>query len=140
MRAPTGPPRHVRERAPRRRTPGGAPRRAALRSLLALHALVLIVGVSGCDQVRDRLRGRDGGVSDSTFVATMAELRLVQTNASLDSAGRAVARQRILQRRGLTPASLERAARALAADPQHAGAVWQAINNRVARAERGEVR
>ena len=109
----------------------------------AVHALVLVISVAGCDQLRDQLSSRfrrhDSGVSDSTFVATMAELRLVQLNASLDSAGRTVARQRILQRRGLTPAALERAARALADDPEHAGAVWQAINAHVARAERGDV-
>jgi hypothetical protein len=70
------------------------------------------------------------GVSDSTFVATIAELRRIQNDASLDSARRVQTRQAVLQRRGLTPDRLEQAARALAGDPERAVAVWQAIDRR----------
>ena len=68
------------------------------------------------------------GMSDSTFVATMAELRKIQEDPTLDSAAQAAARTRVLQSRGLTPRELERAARSLAADPAHAAEVVQAID------------
>lgn len=72
-------------------------------------------------------RAPSSDVSDSTFVATMAELRRVQSGVAADSAARAKERERVLQRRGLTAARLERAARALAADPERASKVFQAI-------------
>ena len=69
------------------------------------------------------------GVRDSTFVATMSDLRRAEATAS-DSAGMAAGRRRILQQRGLTPAQLEAAARKLGDDPDRALAVWQAIERR----------
>ena len=69
------------------------------------------------------------GVRDTTFVATMAELRRAEGTVR-DSAARAAARRRILQQRGLTVDQLERAARVLAADPPRAIAVWQEIERR----------
>lgn len=65
-------------------------------------------------------------VGDSTFVAVMAELRQVQGEAG-DSTSRAARRARVLQSRGLTAASLEQAARDIAADPARANRIFQAI-------------
>lgn len=70
------------------------------------------------------------GVSDSAYVTAMTELRLVQTNATLDSVGRAAARRTVLQRRGLTAEQLERAAEALAGDPERASRLFATIEDR----------
>ena len=70
------------------------------------------------------------GVTDSTFVTAMTELRMVQTNATLDSVGRAAARGSVLQRRGLTLEQLERAAEALADDPERASRLFATIEER----------
>ena len=67
------------------------------------------------------------GVSDSTFVATLAALRRVQNEAGLDSVGRTALRDSILQSRGLTAAALERAARMLAEHPARAQRIWLAV-------------
>ena len=75
-------------------------------------------------------RGRRGasGVSDSTYVATMRELRGVALDTMLDSAGRSTARERILARHHVTAASMQMAARALARNPDHAINVWRQIS------------
>ena len=88
-----------------------------------MHAIVLVMALAACN------RGESSaGMSDSTFVATMAELQKIQEDPTLDSAAQAAARTRVLQSRGLTPEELERAARALAEDPAHAADVVQAID------------
>ena len=88
-----------------------------------MHAIVLVLALAGCD------RGESlAGISDSTFVATMVELRKIQEDPILDSAAQAAARTEVLQSRGLTPEALERAARALADDPAHAADIAQAID------------
>ena len=66
------------------------------------------------------------GVSDSTFVYTMAELRRAE-GSTTDSAALGAARKRILQQRGLTVEVMDRAARALANDPARATALFDAI-------------
>lgn len=70
------------------------------------------------------------GVSDSTFVATMAELRRAEGSTS-DTAAVAAARRRILQQRGLTVEQMDRAARKLANDPPRATALFDAIARRM---------
>jgi hypothetical protein len=100
--------------------------RTFFRRWLALVALVLMAGVSGCR--RDKA---SAGISDSTFVATIAQLHAVNADTSLDSTGRAAARQAVLREQGVTGEALERAARAMAADPEHALVVWTAIEQRV---------
>ena len=88
-----------------------------------MHAIVLVMALSACE------RGESPtGMSDSTFVATMAELRKIQEDPTLDSAAQAAARTHVLQSRGLTPEELERAARSLADDPARAAEVVQAID------------
>lgn len=94
--------------------------------LLCVHVVALAMTLSACE-------GGEGlaGVSDSTFVQTMAELRIVHGRAEIDSAARAAALDSILQRRGLTPEQLEQAARSLAEDPERALELWRAIDRRV---------
>ena len=69
------------------------------------------------------------GVSDSAFVATMAELRRAQ-GTTTDTVALAAMRRRILQQRGLTVEQLDRAGRALANDPQRAADLFDAIDKR----------
>ena len=69
------------------------------------------------------------GVGDSTFVATMAELRRAQ-GSTTDTVVLAAMRRRILQQRGLTVDQLDRAGRALANDPQRAADLFDAIDKR----------
>src|SRR4051812_40005830 len=73
------------------------------------------------------------GVSDSTFVATMAELRRAE-GSTTDTAALGAARRRILQQRGLTVEVMDRAARALANDPDHAADLFDAIEKRAVNA------
>lgn len=75
------------------------------------------------------------GVTDSLFVATLSDLRRIDaTMVASDSAGRAAARQRILQQRGLTVDRLDAAARALAKDPERAVALMRAVDQRAVNA------
>jgi hypothetical protein len=75
-------------------------------------------------------------VSDSTFVRSMSELRLVAQDTSLDSAGRARKRDSVLMAYRLTPATLESAASRLAGNPEHAALLLHAIDTKVATANR----
>jgi hypothetical protein len=89
--------------------------------------IVLILGVMGCDR-----RGSGSGLDDSTFVATMAELRRVHGDTVSSAAQRDSARLKVLQTRGLTPAELDRHARELAEDPERAVELWQAVERKLA--------
>ena len=91
-----------------------------------MHVAALVMALGAC------ARGESStGVSDSTFVATMAELRKIQEDPALDSAARDSARTRVLQSRGLTASTLEQAARALAKNPARAAEVVQEIDRQV---------
>lgn len=70
------------------------------------------------------------GVTDSAFVATMAELESVERAPGLDSSARVAARAAALQRRGLTPAQIEAAAVALADEPKRALELYRAIERK----------
>ena len=70
------------------------------------------------------------GVSDSTFVRTMAKLNAIDRDSVLDSAGRANAKQQLLQEEGLTSEALIEAAGRLADDPKRARDVFLAIDRR----------
>jgi hypothetical protein len=72
--------------------------------------------------------GLADGVSDSTFVETMAELERIERAPGTDSLARVAARTAALQRRGLTQAQLEAAAASLADDPTRAIALYRAID------------
>ena len=97
--------------------------------LVARHSLlVVLIGLgsaAGC-----RRSELATGVSDSAFVAVMADLKRVQDAPGIDSAQRAARRDSVLQSRGLTPAQLEAAALQLARNPGRAQTVWQAIQQR----------
>lgn len=89
---------------------------------------LLLFGALGCP-------GRGGlggsGVDDSTFVRTIVELRRIGADSSLDSMARDSARRTLLRHRGVTTRQLEDAARAMAADPDRAIAIWRTIDDRV---------
>lgn len=69
-----------------------------------------------------------GGVPDSTFVAAMVALRKVHGDTTLTSMAQDSVRREVLRTHGLTADELERAARALAANPDHAIAVFREID------------
>ena len=94
-------------------------------NLSILFVLVVATPIAACQ--RSQLAT---GVSDSTFVAVMAELKRVHDMPGVDSGRRAARRDSILQRRGLTPAQLEAAAKRLAQNPARAQTVWQAVERR----------
>lgn len=73
-----------------------------------------------------------GGVSDTLFVRTMVDLRRVQSDATLDSAGRAEARREVLEKHRVTPAQLEEAAGELADEPERVSQLWQEVERRLA--------
>ena len=102
-----------------------------MRNPLATHGLLLVLVVlgpaTGC-----RRSELATGISDSTYVAVMADLKRVHDAPGMDSAQRAARRDSILQGRGLTPAQLEAAARELAHNPARAQTVWQAVERRAA--------
>jgi hypothetical protein len=89
--------------------------------MLAVHAL-LLCGIGGCR------RGEiGGGVTDSTYVAVMTALTLINEDDSRDSAQRAAARDSVLQSKDLTASDMERVARVLSDDPDRAVEAWQRI-------------
>jgi hypothetical protein len=92
---------------------------------LVLMVLVALASAAGCR--REQLAT---GISDSTFVAVMADLKRVHDTPGMDSAQRAQRRDSVLQSRGLTPAQLEAAAHQLAQNPGRAQTVWQAVERR----------
>jgi hypothetical protein len=71
------------------------------------------------------------GVTDSSFVAAMTELRRIRSDSSMDSTRRSAARAKALQGRGLTVDQLEAAARQLATQPERAVLIWREIDRRV---------
>jgi hypothetical protein len=89
---------------------------------VAIHALALTLIAGSCRQGEIV-----GNVTDSVFVGTMAALQRINRDPMRDSVGRASARDSVLQARGLTPETLERAAKALARDPNRAAALLRKI-------------
>jgi hypothetical protein len=68
------------------------------------------------------------GVSDSTYVRVIAELRRLPHAAGGDTSTRARARDSILRTYGVTAAQLESATAALASQPDRAGVLFRAID------------
>ena len=93
-------------------------------SLVSFSFLVL-ASSGACRRSRDL-----NGLSEARFVAVMAALKQVRDRPGLDAARRAHGRDSILQKEGLTAATLEGAARQLAQNPARAQTVWQAIERR----------
>ena len=109
---------------------------AAVRQKLTLALTVVLTASGAAGACRSDPEISDG-VSDSTFVRTMVDLRRLDTVTSLDSAARAAERAAVLQRRGLTAARLERAATSLADDPARAQKIFSRIDSTVARGRPG---
>lgn len=102
------------------------PRVASMRKLILVLAVAAAApGLGGCPG-----RGELAGIGDSTFVAVMARLHRIETDAHLSAAERDSRRQEVLQEEGLTPQQLEDAARALSGNPERALAIWQAIEQK----------
>ena len=101
---------------------------------LALTVMLTLTGTAG--GCRRRAAAVDG-VSETTFVATMVELRRLDTLTTTDSAARASARAAVLQRRGLTTRQLERFAASLADDPTRAQELFARIDSTVTRRANG---
>ena len=69
-------------------------------------------------------------MDDSTFVAAMARLYVIERNYQLSDAARDSLRRGVLQEQGLTAEEIERQARHYAADPARASAIWSEINRK----------
>jgi hypothetical protein len=89
-----------------------------------------MLSAAGCKN-----RPRPGDLTDSTFVAVMAELRrAVQpggAETTRDSAGRQAVRDSILRKYHASAATVERTASHLADRPAHANEILQAIDRKV---------
>lgn len=69
-------------------------------------------------------------MDDSTFVAAMARLHVIDRKYPLSDAARDSLRRAVLQEQGLTADELERQARHYAGDPARASAIWSEIGTR----------
>ncbi|MDQ2931584.1 MAG: hypothetical protein M3Y05_12330 [Gemmatimonadota bacterium] len=96
-----------------------------IRARLAGCFALLLVAVAGCS----RTRVASLGMPDSTFVATLNELRRIETDTSLDVTMRDSTRRLILRRHKVTSAQLESASRILAQSPTRASDLWRQIES-----------
>lgn len=88
---------------------------------------VLLVGLSLASCRRDR--AADLGIPDTTFVATLGELRRAETDTTLDPTMRDSTRRLILRRHKVTSVQLEHAARKLADSPARASDLWRKVES-----------
>jgi type II secretory pathway component HofQ len=100
---------------------------------LALTVMLTMASAGGCRRSASAV----DGISETTFVGTMVELRRLDTATTGDSATKAAARAAVLQRRGLTAVQLERYAASLADDPAHAQELFARIDSTVTRGANG---
>jgi hypothetical protein len=68
-------------------------------------------------------------MADTTFVGTLAELRRIETDTSLDVTMRDSTRRMVLRRHRVSSAQLEHAARVLAESPARASDLWRQIES-----------
>ncbi len=99
-------------------------RHRVARALAAALAAALVV--AGCG----RPAAADLGMSDSTYVDVLSRLRAVADAPDVDSTTRAARRAAVLRSAKLDAAALERASRALVADPERATTLWRRIDER----------
>jgi hypothetical protein len=87
--------------------------------------------ITACLSIAACRRGRapDLGIPDTTFVATLGELRRVDTDTTLDQTMRDSTRRLILRRHKVTSMQLEHAARKLAETPARASDLWRKIES-----------
>ncbi|MFI5242350.1 MAG: hypothetical protein ACHQRL_05030 [Gemmatimonadales bacterium] len=88
---------------------------------------ILLVGLAPAGCRRDR--SADLGIPDTTFVATLADLRHSESDSSLDANMRDSTRRMILRRHRVTSVQLEHAARKLAESPTRASDLWRKVEN-----------
>jgi hypothetical protein len=69
------------------------------------------------------------GMADTTFVATLSELRRAESDTSLDVTMRDSTRRLILRRHRVTSTQLEAASRILAQTPARASDLWRQIES-----------
>ncbi|MEP7066330.1 MAG: hypothetical protein ABI889_09880 [Gemmatimonadota bacterium] len=69
------------------------------------------------------------GMADTTFVATLSDLRRVQADTALDVTMRDSNRRMVLRRHKVTSTQLEHAARVLAESPARASDLWREIES-----------
>lgn len=97
--------------------------RVACRPLLAL----VLVALAGCAR-----EAADLGMSDSTYVQVLAELRQVGDQANVAPALRATRRDAVFRKHKVSPAALEAASAALAAEPTRAAELWRKVDEKAA--------
>jgi hypothetical protein len=96
-----------------------------IRTRTMLGVVLILTSVIGCRQAR----AADLGMPDSTFVATLHDLRRIETDSSLDVTMRDSTRRMILRRHKVTSTELEKAARILAESPARASDLWRQIES-----------
>ena len=96
-----------------------------IRTRLVPSVILLCIAATGCRGGR----AASLGMPDSTFVATLNELRRIETDTSLDVTMRDSTRRLILRRHKVTSAQLESAARVLAQSPARASDLWRRIES-----------
>jgi len=96
-----------------------------MRTRIAIGILLVGLALAGCR----RDRSADLGIPDTTFVATLADLRQTESDTSLDANMRDSTRRMILRRHKVTSVQLEHAARNLAQSPTRASDLWRKVEN-----------
>lgn len=95
-----------------------------MRTRATLVALLVAIS-SGCGNAT----APNLGMPDSTFVATLSELRRIESDTSLDVTMRDSTRRLILRRHKVTSTQLEAASRILAQTPARASDLWRQIES-----------
>src|ERR671925_656042 len=96
-------------------------------AVMIVRHCAIAVAIAACARPGGR-----AGMDDSTFVATMGQLQVIERKTDVSEAVRDSLRAAVLQEQGLTPPDLERQARSYADDPAHASAIWTAISRKMA--------
>ncbi|HEV7704925.1 MAG TPA: hypothetical protein VGO46_11570 [Gemmatimonadaceae bacterium] len=96
-----------------------------IRTRIAFGVILILSSAGGCRQAR----AADLGMPDTTFVATLNELRRIETDTALDLTMRDSTRRMILRRHKVTSTQLEKAARILAQSPARASDLWRQIES-----------
>lgn len=96
-----------------------------MRTRTAIGIILVGLALAGCR----RDRSADLGIPDTTFVATLADLRHAESDTSLDANMRDSTRRMILRRHKVTSVQLEYAARNLAQSPTRASDLWRKVEN-----------
>lgn len=87
--------------------------------------VLLLAALAGCRQ-----RNADLGMSDSTFVQIMGELKFVADQPDVTNEVRAQRRDAVLRKHAVSADKLEKLGSTLTAHPQHARRLWAAIEQK----------